>query len=193
MEKNVLSQEIYLGHKIEVCFDNNPTPPNEWGDGATKMIAYHREFCVNDKDYDHEELHNVDFYDSYYVFHLDIYIHSGIVLSFHSRGNIDWDTSTGWAYILVKRAKGTWTRSKAFEYARVELNTWNNYLSGQVFEYYIDDECGCGGYYSEKDCLDEAKSEVGAIIRNNLKEHIFHRKQEIKHRKPLDKRVAFAW
>lgn len=121
---------------------------------------------------------------------ISMYEHSGISLWLGSKwGHPDaqWDCSSiGFAYVekataekempqrkLTDEQKGDW---KKWAYAMMEgeMETYNKYVSGEVYGYMIEDEegeeasnvhlCGCWGYY-DKDCLlEDAKSDIDAYL-----------------------------
>jgi hypothetical protein len=83
-----------------------------------------------------------------------------------------WDTSFK-GFCLVDREKGwTWRREKAIKVAQSIVDEWNDYLSGNVWGYNIE-ETGdsCWGFYgdynAEDGCLDQAKSCVDYYIKQH--------------------------
>ncbi len=123
-------------------------------------------------------------YEKYWIFGVDAYIHSGVHLSLANTANYpdrQWDVSTT-GYILVDKeiysnieldvtikSKYPEEEDKARYYAEGLIETWNSYLSGEVYMYYIQkhtkcDCCehieketvdSCGGFYTKEDCENE--------------------------------------
>lgn len=121
---------------------------------------------------------------------ISMYEHSEISLWLGSKwGHPDaqWDCSSiGFAYVekataekempqrkLTDEQRNDW---KKWAYAMMEgeMETYNKYVSGEVYGYMIEDEegeeasnfhlCGCWGYY-DKDCLlEDAKSDIDAYL-----------------------------
>lgn len=128
---------------------------------------------------------------------ISMYEHSGISLWLGSKwGHPDaqWDCSSiGFAYVekataekempqrkLTDEQKGDW---KKWAYAMMEgeMETYNKYVSGEVYGYMIEDEegeegsnvhlCGCWGYY-DKDCLlEDAKSDIDTYLEEKRETH----------------------
>lgn len=123
------------------------------------------------KDYDGSEdtlQEAKQFNKKYHVFGLEAYIHSGVCLALSHEGNFpdrQWDVSQ-LGCVFVARTE-TKYRSKARTMAKGLIETWNDYLSGNVYGYVIEDAQGntidsCWGYYGDydKNALIEARSIV---------------------------------
>ena len=106
----------------------------------------------------------------YHTFGLEAYIHSGVSLALSYEGNFPdrrWDVSQ---LGLVFVAKEEWkTRKKARKAAEGLIETWNQYLSGDVYTIVREDydqeknqikyDC-VGGYYGREYALKAVKTEV---------------------------------
>ena len=111
---------------------------------------------------------------------LFLYDHSGITIS-TSSFNDRWDSGQiGWIYISKKDAIKEWGKKlftktvekKTVEYLQAEVTDYDNYLTGNVYGYIIENSNGetadsCWGFYPGGDdkmgyeyCLTEAKSYV---------------------------------
>jgi len=123
-------------------------------------------FVNKEKDYD------LSFFKKYHVFGLEAYIHSGVVLALSNEGNFcdrSWDVSqVGLVFISREEFK---RRDRARKMALGHIETWNDYLSGSVYGYSIEDQEGnsfdsCGGFYGdyEKYCLPEARASLKRYI-----------------------------
>ena len=109
-------------------------------------------------------------FKEYYVFGLEAYIHSGVRLALLNRGNFcdrQWDVSNIGAVLVAKKE---WPRRAKAEKAALGLiNTWNDYLSGNVYGYTIENSAGelidsCYGYYGDYDAEYGALSEARAAV-----------------------------
>lgn len=91
-----------------------------------------------------EEFESYYEYDNFHIFPVEAYIHSGVSLSlFSGTKQCRWDSSVS-GYILVAKniqiAADDYTlipKDKAIEYAESLIETWNTYLSGDVWGYII--------------------------------------------------------
>jgi len=125
-------------------------------------------------------------YDKYWIFGVDAYIHSGINLSLSNTKDYPdrkWDVSTT-GYILVRKTFNPSGKNfenneeEAENYAEGLIETWNKFLSGDVWGYEIVKSikckcCGnteetvedsCWGFYGENECKEE-----GELILKNYK------------------------
>ena len=190
----------YRGYEIEVCYDTDASSPDYWGDDQAFIVYDHRDFTIKRKGFDPRSIfeHTSEskrmFYDGYYVFILNAYIHSGVALSLvrdRYPFNDRWDVSTT-GYVLVKRVKGwSWTRDKARKIAECQVEEWNQYLSGDVYGY-NSEIGGCWGFYGKEGregMIMDAKCEIDHHIREKnrkqLKEHFNQMKTWIRNRVPL--------
>ena len=191
----------YKGFSINIYQDDDCESPDNWENNDAFIVYDHRQFNVERKGFDPETIfeHIQEtkkfFYDGYFVFPLYAYIHSGVSLSL---GNScypftdRWDVSTT-GFVLVKRAKYTWTRTISEKLAQSIVNVWNDYLSGNVYGFQIEDKDGndidsCWGFYgnyNDNDMLTDAKSDIDCHIRNARKSHFTQLKTWIKNRVPL--------
>lgn len=189
----------YRGIDIEIIPDENAQSPNEWENEDAFLVYDHRDFCVKRKGFDpyyifeHMKETKKPLYDGYWYFPVYAYIHSGVSLSLGRTSypfNDRWDVSFK-GFALVKKQKGwTWKRDKAISVAQSIVNEWNDYLSGNVYGYNIE-ETGdsCWGFYGDYDakggCLDEAKSNIDSYIKEKRKSHFSQLKTWIKNKVPM--------
>ena len=132
-------------------------------------------------------------YDGFWFFPVYAYIHSGVALSLSRNGypfTCGWNTSFK-GFILVERVKGwSWKENQAYEIAESHIETWNIYLSGQIYGYYS--EAGsCGGFYGDegyKEMMAEAKGEIDGEIKYKREQHLKQVKTYIKNHVPLQVR-----
>lgn len=159
--------------------DSEPMPPDECDDDNLFLLNYHRDFDVRrDKIITKDEV--VAWYrkeeesgkEGYWMFPLSCYVHSGILLSLRT-GNWNpfdqegWDTSHVGAVLVSKEE---WPdEKKATEVAEGLVETWNQYLSGDVYgivkETYDKDKTpidqdSCWGFYGHKYALQALQTEI---------------------------------
>jgi hypothetical protein len=113
---------------------------------------------------------------------LYLYDHSGITISMSSFG-CRWDSGqVGWIYIKKEKIVEEWGEGEdAYEKAKKcmggEVQVYDNYLTGEVYGFTIEDPDGehidsCWGYYGDdgkEDMLSECKSTIDRHIKNKEK------------------------
>lgn len=185
----------YNGHTIKIKYDECPENPRTEHDNITEIHCRQSRYYLGEHAHsDTEEMiaeekkakRQGDF-----VLKVFAYIHSGVALSLESfggklpQGHAEFDSGCS-GYIIIRREKmlkefgaRRWTkklREKAYELCKGELEEFAQYINGEVYGYVIDDnEHSCWGYYSDEDCLTEAKNLVDAI--ENQKKEEAERKQ----------------
>ncbi len=162
--------------KLEIVQDENPSSPAEWGNTDVFLVANHRQFYVPVPGEKRLPQYANDLADrfakTHHIFDLEAYIHSGVVLALSREGNFpdrQWDVSQlGYVFVSKKEWK---TREKAREAALGLIETWNQYLSGDVWGYIITDDEGndvesCWGFYGEDAAREEGESMLAACIKH---------------------------
>lgn len=149
----------YLGCKVRIEQDTDPQSPAEWGDTNIFLVANHRQFYVAEPD---EKRVPSDpntlikrYNKTHWIFPLEAYIHSGVCLAYGREGQFPdrrWDVSQlGFVFVSKKE----WRLSKkAKEAGQCLIDSWNKYLSGEVYGYIIEDPDGdqidsCWGIYDD--------------------------------------------
>lgn len=208
-----IKEYIRAGLIVKIYQDENMDSPQDWGDDALFLVANHRNFCVREKDITDEVISEIfmpeedaetnlyaerakELKKQYHVFGLEAYIHSGVVLALSREGNFvdrQWDVSQLGA-VFVKKTEAR-TRASAKKMAQGLIETWNQYLSGDVYGFMIEDAEGnhlesCWGFYG-MDAVEEGANESaeGEAKRIMLK-HIVKKKAEIKNNVPLARRTT---
>lgn len=171
---------------LEIEQDENPmSPRTEWDDNVTTMVCFHSRYNLGDKtDY---KSNNFDSWDELkqqiesdhkvlMIKPLYMYDHSGITISTSPFG-CQWDSGQiGWVFVDEKKLKsisgeGTYTDEEINEWIKGDVETYDNYLTGEVYCYsvYEVSTCSlghehkvllesCGGYYGEECCREEGQS-----------------------------------
>lgn len=210
----------HAGLKIEIYPDNDPQRPDDWGDDRMFLVGFHeREFFVERKGFDKElcnalmgstdepEHHDKDVLDldvrdtlkKYHVFGLEAYIHSGVALYLSGECKIDrqWDVSqVGCVFIAKTECR---TRPSARKAAESLIETWNQYLSGDVHGYVVKDADGgdldsldesCWGFYGIESAIEAGKEAAEYLAKNIKQKREAKLKTLIANHVPLDRRAA---
>lgn len=194
--------ETYKGHYIKIYRDDDAESPRSW-DNAGTMVCWHNRYNLGDKNghdfaRDVPEEAGVEVNDSpegleaYLKDHkaislpLYLYDHGGVTMKCGPFGD-PWDSGqVGYIYILPETIRKEWGKGKhAYAQARkcleAEVKAYDDYLTGEVFGYIIDDGEGdsCWGFYPDTDdkhpegyCLREARAVVDGIIQNSKKKGV---------------------
>jgi len=166
---------IHKGITIEIHHDDDAQSPSEWGDKGLFLVANHRDCYIpepGEKRITNDARELVDSWkDTHWIFPLEAYIHSGVVLALSGEGNFpdrQWDVSQ---LGFVFAAKKEWRFRKSARKAALSLvKEWNLYLSGDVWGFVVDpdgENDSCWGFYGFDYCVEEAKS---------IAEHVIERK-----------------
>jgi hypothetical protein len=166
------------GNTIKVFIDEDPQSPRNM-DNAGTMLCFHRRYNLGDK----SDLNSSDFagWDeiakylvkegAIVILPLYLYDHSGITIAttpFHC----PWDSGqVGFIYISRARAVAEWgkklctskVRAMATKCLQAEVETYDKYISGEVYGYEIEDGEGnqidsCWGFYDRDYMIAEAKA-----------------------------------
>ena len=200
----------YKGYEIKIyqddCFEN---PIKEW-DVFGKFVCWHRRYDLgNCKDFETpEDVRAYAAKTGSMLFPLYMYEHSGIGLSLTNDRypwNCPWDAGQV-GYILVdrqealeklgkKRMSGKLKR-KITEIISAEVDTYNQYLAGDVYGYVIQKDGkeieSCWGFYGLEDVEEEAKSVGDYNIQQTIKKHCERVKAWIKNNVPFIYRSAIC-
>ncbi len=160
--------------KYRIEQDTDAQSPKENGDTNLFIVAKHSQFWVpapGQKTIPQYANEVVDeFKKTHWVFPLEAYIHGSVHLSLAGEGNYPdrrWDVSQlGFVFV----AKSEWRMNKSARKAALSLIAeWNQYLSGDVWGYIIEDEDGetvdsCWGFYGREVAEEEAKAALNASV-----------------------------
>jgi hypothetical protein len=164
-------QRIEVGSRVvRICIDENPESPREWSNLGT-MICWHRRYKLGDR---HSFADPESFQDwlgnnPAVVLPLYLYDHSGITMNttgFHC----PWDSGqVGYIYVTLadvrkeyaKRRISGRTRTRAEECLRQEVSTYDDYLTGSVYGFIVEDKDGetvdsCWGFFGLDYCIEQA-------------------------------------
>ncbi len=206
----------YKGMTIKVCYDENPESPREW-DNLGTIYSNHRNYDPDNHSI--EELMDEDGHlnesemNKHFIW-LPVYAyeHGGLTVSTGNGYpyNDRWDSGL-FGIIAVSKAKVrkeygwkdiTEERRKRIEkYLDGEITTLDQYYTGEVFGFVIEDKEGgvidsCFGYFGEdyiEDMISEAKSVIDTEQKRRMNAHLAKRKAQIKNKTPFYARTAFAF
>jgi hypothetical protein len=168
----------HAGYRVELHQDTDAQAP-ENDDEVFIVTTRNRYFQLNQDGFELDDIRDGKHKRAYHVFPLYAYIHSGVALSLGRGGQFSdmWDSGQI-GYVLAakssfglkpKTRKGKVVASSAQEVASGIVETWNQYLQGDVWGYEITDAAGdvdsCWGFYG----LDDARSEAKTAAEYNRK------------------------
>lgn len=190
---------------VKVLQDELAENPRTFMDHSDHMICFHKRYKIGDKHTETKESLNTIIKRKDVVF-LPVYLydHSGLTIS-TSPFCSHWDSGQiGFIYMTKedifevygkKKILTGKLKEKALEYMNASIEEYDQYLTGTVYGYIVENENGeqvesCWGFYGEsKDCLQEGIKVAESLIRYDLKRHINKVKQYIINKVPLEKRM----
>lgn len=161
--------EEYRGYTIKVYPDEDRLDPREEWDNLGTMVCFHSRHALGDKhDLSVEEAQEL--MDSPDVFSLPLYLldHSGLWMRTGDFQDVDpgkWDSGqVGWIYITKEKVRELYgkkrispkVRKQALRCLQQEVDTYNDYLTGDVYGYILvdpngDEINGCWGFSGDPD------------------------------------------
>ena len=169
----------------EIEQDSDPIDPRVDFDSAAIMACWHPRYDLGDaKKFwacpeDPEDF--VAWAEREGVVYLDLYLYDHSGLRMNTTGfSCPWDSGqVGYIYMAKKQVIQEWGSldiKRAEEYMRAEVDTYNMYLSGDVWGYIIRDSDGeevdsCWGFYGHDHCEEEAKEQVAYYEEHTPKQY----------------------
>lgn len=176
----------YRGYDIEIKFDDlAENPRTEW-DNLGKMVCFHNRYNLgDDHGFDSIEEFKKFLESDFSIVWLPLYLydHSGITMN-TSGFSCNWDSGqVGAIYFdmndyeenmftpewLEKNHKGKTMKEVIITILQGEVEVYDQYLTGQVFYYNIEDvsSCGCfyGSNFEENGLLEYARNEIDCHIK----------------------------
>ena len=199
------TNEQYKGHTLKVVSDDDPESPRIDCDNFGTMVCWHRGYDLGDEN----DYANVSDFQEWWgeqdgvILELYLYDHSGITMSC-APFSCPWDSGqVGYIYAtreqILKEYGGTrptkGKREKARKLLAGEVETYDQYLTGDVWGYVVEHEASgwedsCWGFYGSDYCEDEAKSSIDRHVAELRKEKIEQVKTWIRNKVPLYVRAA---
>jgi len=167
--------------ELKIEQDTDPMNPRTDWDNLGTMVCFHKRYDLGDKtdyrsnDYDSwDELKEGIITNEGEVTILPLYLydHSGITIS-TSPFDCNWDSGQiGFIFVSKHKIKKEGIdETKVEEYLKREVETYDQYLTGEVYcyEVYEIETCdkghehktlveSCGGYFGEEECKSEGQS-----------------------------------
>jgi hypothetical protein len=193
----------YKNHTIEIHPDLSSENPVKYWDVLGEFICWHRRYELENSTRFKTPQEVVEYAKrtNSLIFPIYMYDHSGISLSLSNSSypyNDRWDSGQV-GYVLVDRSKAlrefgkkkfsTQLKKRVEQVIAAEIETYNQYLSGDVYGYSIskngEEISSCWGYYGQDYCLTEAKAVVDDEIIRSIVNHSQRVKKWIKSKTPL--------
>ena len=203
----------YKGYTIEIHTDEDPIDPRE-NDNLGTMICFHGRHKLGDPMVKDDYTDQGSFKDylkenekSLIILPLYLYDHSGITMN-TTGFSCPWDSGqVGVIYVTKEKAREEygWKSltaariEKLKEYLRGEVQTYDQYLTGDVYGYVVKDSTveeldSCWGFFGSdheaSDLLPQARGAIDATIKTQRAAHQAKLKALIKGKAPLRVRPA---
>jgi hypothetical protein len=196
----------YKTHTITIHPDSCDDSPRSW-DNIAEFHCCHRRYALGDQGFNYstgsdcvaaaEEAKT----QGDIVLPLYLYDHSGITISL-SPFSCPWDSGQV-GFVIIRRKKmmeefsaKKFTKSlkkRALEIAEGEVQTYDQFLRGDIYGYRIDEDGdSCWGFYGQDECVEEAKSVVDYLVKQESKKHCETVKKWIMNKVPLMYRTALT-
>ena len=170
MSYEVESKTLPGGHRVAVVYDPSPyNPRKEWDNLGTVVLVDRCRYNFGDESADYDELRDLYNDPDHIALPVFMYDHSGITIN-TTGFSCPWDSGqVGVIYMTKAKAIENWgkkiltkaVRQKAIDCLKSEIETLDQYLTGQVYGYRVFDPEGeeldsCWGFFGESDyCLSE--------------------------------------
>lgn len=144
----VYAEETVGKYTVKVLQDSDPVNPRTELDNLSDMVCFHRRYNLGDKhNMDIEEAQEILKRKDIHWLPLYLYDHSGITMS-TGAFSCSWDSGqVGFIYLEKEVHKRECNRKRANkkhmeEIMRAEVEEYDNYLTGEVYGYIVEDEEG---------------------------------------------------
>jgi len=149
----------HKGYTIEIHHDENPTSPREW-DNLGTLVCWHRRYTLGDEHEFTEPERAREHFKATGAIVLPVYMydHSGITLR-TTPFSCPWDSGqVGYIYVEPEKARREMqtkrltkeVREKIEKVLAAEVETYAEYVSGQVYGYVVEQDGrhvgSCWGY-----------------------------------------------
>lgn len=190
MGQYVSETETIDKYQIDIMPDDMPDSPRNWDNMGT-MICFHRDAILGDKhDYDHSDYNGwsemekaiIANEDVAVILPLYVYQHGGMTMNttgFHCRFD---SGQVGFIFVSKKVLREEYgvkyvtqkVRDKALKVLLGEVETYDQYLTGDIYGYRITDTetdeklDSCWGFYGSDYCMEEAKRIVEYYLQKDI-------------------------
>jgi hypothetical protein len=190
MNDYIVETENIDKYQIDIIQDSDPESPREW-DNLGKMVCFHSSYNLGDKhDYNHNNYNGWDEMEKDIIRNenvgvilpLYLYDHSGITMN-TTGFSCRWDSGqVGFIFISKEKIREEFghkyvtqkVRDRVEKLLVGEVQTYDQYLTGDVYGYRItdtetDEELdSCWGFYGQEYCMTEAKRIVDYYLEKQL-------------------------
>jgi hypothetical protein len=197
-EREAVETKQIENYLIEIFPDTDPESPRNWCNLGT-MVCFHNRYNLGDEhDYDHNDYEGWGEMerairrneDVAVILPLFLYDHSGITMN-TTGFSCGWDSGqVGFIYVSKAKVREEYSvkritkavRERMEKYLEGEVETYDQYLTGDVYGYKIsqvdtcDKDCehseevdSCWGFYGMEYAMEEAESMVKWHIENDKK------------------------
>lgn len=208
METLIFGKNEYKGLTIRIEQDDDPMSPREC-DNLGTMAYWHRNFKLGDDqpaqspdDFEKDYLSNIE-KSGGIILPLYLYDHSGLVMN-TTGFSCPWDSGqVGWIYVTaddIRKECSTKRISKQLreqvtKSLRAEVESYSQYLSGEVYGYIIEDNeedpiDSCWGFFGSEDVSEQALAAADYHLESKRKEKQQRTKALIKNHVPLASRAS---
>jgi len=186
MNNSIVETKTIGEYKIEIHQDECAESPREW-DNLGTMACFHSRYTLGDKhNMSIEDVIDISESNDYVSLPLYLYDHSGITMN-TTGFSCPWDSGkVGIIYVSLEKIKKEYgntesdTLEKVRGYLKGEVETYDNFLTGNVYGYVIkkvtqceschkhdeEDVDSCFGYIGDSDeCMKEAESIVNNLMK----------------------------
>lgn len=187
MNNMMIAETKVIGdYKIEIHYDEHGESPREW-DNLGTMACFHSRYNLGDKhELSIEEVKEIAESEDYISLNLYVYEHGGITMNC-TGFSCPWDSGqVGIIFVGLEKIKKEYgdttpeTLEKVSGYLKGEVETYDNFLTGNVYGYVIkkvtqcescqqeeeEDIDSCWGFIGDSDyCMKEAESIVNNLMK----------------------------
>jgi len=178
----------YKEHTIKIEHDYDAQSPRDWGNLGT-MACFHSLYNLGDShDQTIEELQELINQKDIISLPLYLYDHSGITIS-TSNFNDRFDSGqVGYIYVSKQKIREEFSvkrisekmLEKIYLHLKVEVETYDQFLTGEVYGYTVENEnedhiASCWGFYGDEgreEAVNDAKNAIDYEEESLLKNHI---------------------
>jgi hypothetical protein len=192
MEDYIVETETIGKYRIDIIQDTDPESPRTW-DNLGTMVCFHSRYNLGDKhNYNHKDYNGWDEMEKDIIKHenvgvilpLYLYDHSGITMN-TTGFSCSFDSGqVGFIFISKEKIREEYGVKRITQKVRDritknlvgEVETYDQYLTGDVYGYRItdtetDEELdSCWGFYGSDYCMTEAKGIVGYYLEKDKPE-----------------------
>lgn len=192
MSNTTETKEGVKTYTLKVMNDEICESPRTFCENLGVMVCFHGRYSLGDKhDINSDDYDGWDDMEKYITGKLDtsvilplyLYDHSGITIS-TSPFSCRWDSGQiGFIYVTKENVRKEYNvkritksiREKVIEVLEGEVKDYDQYLTGDVYRYEIEDEDGdvvdsCGGYYDKDECQSDGENLLEYYQKESIEE-----------------------